>query len=257
MSCIAIRLIACAASAGLLACVSAPSPVPLEVPLELPAAVPGLGATVTRVIDSRPEALTHSLTPHIESRYSVLVVGPSGGAFIAGDRIDGPHHHGDETLRFLSGGARKTPVEALEDLVAALAGGAGPPVAVDAGLARQGLDRLVAGLPRRDGWVLVPFLDQLDVSGLSSENSMVGSSSSETGRSSTTVTTTTTSGAAALASSVGPFANARVRLLAVELRAGAAVRSVWIHGRGAGRDLGAALRDLATTLAQGLQEVSR
>jgi hypothetical protein len=241
---------------GLGACVSAPSKAPLEVPLELPAAVPALDATVTRVIDTRPEATLQSRVPHIESHYSVLLIA-SGGVFVDGARIEGPSHHGDETLRFVANGARKSSVEAVEDLVAALAGGGRAPVDIDTSLARQGMDRLVASLPTKDGWVLVPFLDQLDVSALSSNNSMVGGSSSETGRSATTVTTTTTSGAASLAASVGGFANARVRLLAVELRGGRAVRRVWVHGRGVGPDLGAALRGLATTLTEGLQEVSR
>jgi hypothetical protein len=243
------------ALAGLGACASAPSPVPLEVSLELPAPS-GFAATVTQVVDARPEALVHTRTPHLESHYSVLLAG-SGFAFVDGARIDGATHHGDETLRLRSKGAARSPVEAIGELVSALAGGGRAPVAIEAGAVRQGLDRLVTSLPVKDGWVLVPFLDQLDVSALRSENSMAGGSSYESGRSATTVTTTTTSGAASLAASVGAFANARVRLLAVELRGGVPVRRFWIHGRGVGPDLSVALRGLAATLAEGLQEVSR
>lgn len=238
------------------ACVSAPSQAPLEVPLALPSsAVPGLAATVTRVIDRRPAALVHSRSAHIESRYSVLLIG-SGGAFVDGARVEGPTHHGDDTLRLVSGGARRSPAEAVGELVLALVGG-GTPVAIDESRAREGLEPLIASLPKNDGWVLVPFLDQLDVSALSSKNTMIGGASSETGRSATTVTITTTSGAASLAASVGAFANARVRLLAVEMRGGAAVRRVWIHGRGVGKDLGTAFDGLAASLTEGLLEVSR
>lgn len=244
---------------GLGACVSAPDLAPLEVSLELPrAASPGLVATVTQVIDRRPDALRHSRSPHIESRYSVLV--GAGGAFVDGSRVEGPTHHGYETLRLVSSGTRKTPVEAVGELVLALAGGGGGApgalIAIDPGLARDGLERLIAGLPTRDGWVLVPFLDQLDVSALSSRNTMVGGSSTETGRSATTVTTTTTSGAASLSARVGTFANARVRILAVEMRSGSALRRIWVHGRGVGRDLGTALAGLAQSLTEGLQEIS-
>lgn len=242
---------------GLGACVSAPDPAPLEVPLELPrAASPALMATVTQVIDRRPDALRHSRSPHIESRYSVLIIG-SGGVFVDGSRVEGPTHHGDETLRLVAGGVRKTPVEAVGELVLALAGGGGALVTIDPSLSRDGLERLIAGLPKQDGWVLVPFLDQLDVSALSSKNTMVGGSSTETGRSPTTVTTTTTSGAASLSARVGTFANARVRILAVEMRSGTATRRVWVHSRGVGRDLGAALAGLAQSLTEGLQELSR
>lgn len=241
---------------GLGACVSAPGLSPLEVPLELPrAASPGLTATVTQVIDRRPDALKHSRAPHIESRYSVLIIG-SGGAFVDGSRLEGPTHHGDETLRLVSSGARKTPVEAVGELISAIAGG-GEPVAIDPALTRGGLEELVAGLPRNEGWVLVPLLDQLDVSALSSRNTMVGGSSTETGRSATTVTTTTSSGAASLSARVGTFANARVRILAVEIRGGNVLRRVWVHGRGVGRDLGLALDGLAKSLTEGLQELSR
>lgn len=252
-----MKTLLCLLSLGALgACVSAPSATPLEVPLELPApALSGLGATVTQVIDRRPAALKRSRLPHIESRYSVLLLG-SGGAIVAGARTEGPSHHGDETLRLVSGGSKRSPTEAVGELVLAVVGG-GTLAPIDLELLDQGLDRLVASVAVREGWVLVPFLDQLDVSALSSKNSMVGGSSSETGRSATTVTTTTSSGAASLAASVGTFANARVRLLAVELRGGSAVRRVWIHGRGFGGDLGAALDALAMSLAEGLKEVSR
>lgn len=243
------------AIAGLGACVSAPSASPVEVPLELPQPA-GFSATITQVVDVRPEALVRSRLPHIESHYSVLLAG-SGFVFIDGARYEGASHHGDETLRITSKGARRSPVEAVAELVGALAGGGRAPVPLDPGAARRGLDPLIASLSVKEGWVLIPFLDQLDVSALSSRNSMAGGSSYESGRSATTVTNTTTSGAATLSASVGAFANARVRLLAVELQGGRAVRRAWIHGRGVGPDLKTALRGLATSLAEGLQEVSR
>jgi len=234
-------------------CASTPSLVPPAVPAasvtagQASASALARAARVARLVDRRPEALTRDSGPHIESHYSVLVVGGTGGAFINGARAEGAFHYGDPE-RFSA--------TLVDGLVSGVIGSGGdrPQVRADT-LASGDAQRLARELGISDGVVVVPVLDQFDMSQLSSVNAMQGGSDYEVGRSATTVTTRQTSGAAALGSRTPSWINLRVRLLVLELRAGAPISARWVYGRGHAGAFPDAYSGLATSLRDGLETV--
>jgi hypothetical protein len=246
--------LAVAALAALLAsaCASAPTVTPLTVKVTLPPTAPGTALTPARVaatIDARPEALREDARPHVASRYGVLAMG-AGFAYVAGARVEGPTFRAESNLVLAGPDGALRPTQLVDAVVSRLLGGA------DAAAGSVALGD-VADVPRalgvRDGVVVVPILDQLDVATLSSRNDISGGASYESARGPTTVTTTTTAGAAHLSSGTATYANVRVRLLVLSVRAGAIADGAWIYGRGHGPDLDGAIAAMASDLALGLR----
>jgi hypothetical protein len=225
---------------------------PLAPPHAVAPPLPRLGAvTLAPLVDRRPTALRVSRGPQQDQRFDLLMIG-TGAAWLHGRRVEGQTLVAGDRLRF-TGPAADGPAVVAGFVAALLEQGAGHAVvraATPVSLAAP--DRIAAALGVRDGVVVVPILDQLDVTALSSDNSMHGGSSYETAHTRTTATYRVTSGAAELTSTTDAFANARVRLLVLQIQGGAAVGRHVIYGRGAGPALGAAFDDLGDDLARGL-----
>lgn len=218
-----------------------------------PAPLPRLGAvTLARLVDLRPPALRVSRGPQQDQRFSLLMVGSTGAAFMNGVRTEGQTLVAGDRLRFV--GADPEPTAALAAYVAGLLGAAaGQPVrSVDARLALDAPDQVAAALGAADGVVVVPLLDQLDVTALSSRNTMTGGSSYAASRSATEVTYRDTAGLAVLASHTDTFANVRLRLLVLEVVGGQVTARHVIYGRGTAADLGQAIDGLGRELTRGL-----
>lgn len=219
-------------STTLLACVSVPSWTSYELELEplvatAPTAPSGRNVTIAPTIDARPEASKTDIRPVIESRYNVLVAA-GGGAMINGARVEGPTCHRGERLIIRAGGTRLTPVALIDRIVqTGLSGRVGERVELGE------VSSIAAQTKVRDGVLVVPILDQLDVCRMSSVNSMSGGGSTRT----TGVindTVTTHSGAATFSATSPSWANLRMRLLVVDIEGGQTRSSRWVFVRGAG-----------------------
>ena len=232
---------------GLGACAGATANLPTQqVALPSPAAasLPG-EVVVTKVVEARPAAMRASRAPGQDLRYSVLMIGPSGGAFVNGRRVEGQTLIAGDKIRI---GASSDPLVALGEWARALSGAARVIEAPRSLAAISG-----QGFGVSDGTVIIPVLDELDVVQLSSENSMAGGSSSETSRTSDTVTTRSTSGAASASSSTPTYANARMRLLVLRLAGGVVKSQRVVYGRGAAEKLEGAISAMGAGLTAGLQ----
>ena len=244
--CVAVAVAACGGAGPALRVPPLAPPRPVAPPL------PRLGAvTLAPLVDQRPAALRVSRGPQQDQRFGLLMIG-TGAAWLHGRRVEGQTLVAGDRLRF-TGPASDGPAVVAGFVAALLEQGAGHAVSrATSPVSLAAPDRIAAALGVRDGVVVVPILDQLDVTALSSDNSMHGGSSYETARTRTTATYRVTSGAAELTSTTDAFANARVRLLVLQVQGGAAVGRHVIYGRGAGPALGAAFDDLGDDLARGL-----
>ena len=215
-----------------MACASAPDWTTHEVALDLAAPssrVAPVAVTIAPTIDARLMSGTRDRRPHIESRYSVLVGGPSGGMFIDGARVEGLTCHAGERLVLRDKAASLAPRELVDRLVRGRVEGR-PGQEVALGQVEEVVTRVGAG----DGLVIVPILDQLDMCRLSSVSSMSGGSSSATPSGIDRATVTTTSGAATFGAETARWANVRLRLLVAEVGAGKVRASHWYYVRGSG-----------------------
>ncbi len=205
---------------------------------------------VTRLVDTRTGVLRKSRGPREQLHYSLLAIG-AGGFWVNGTRTEGATYSAGDHVR-VAGTADAA--SAMEQYARTLLGGE----ALDKRVSLNHLDGL--GLGISDGVVVVPVLDQLDLASMSSDNSMSGASSYESGRRSNgdgtdTVTTTTTAGAASSSGGSSVYANARMRLIVIELAAGKATSRRVIYGRGAGSTLDEAIAEMGAELARGLAAI--
>ncbi|HVK85783.1 MAG TPA: hypothetical protein VM513_16805 [Kofleriaceae bacterium] len=212
---------------------------------------------VAPVIDARPAALRASHGRYLQSNFSMVAMG-QGAVTMFSTRYEGSQLHAGDDISLVLGARRGSVTSTMSEVVRGLvAGETGRDVRVlTAALPANDPARAVAALGAPDGIVVIPVLDQLDVSSLASSSSMAGGSSYETSRTPTTVTTRTTSGAAAASSSVGPFANARLRLVVVRVQGGQVAKRHVVYGRGAGGSLDQAIEDMTMALRAGLGELA-
>lgn len=238
--------LALAVSLALVACTPPPSHTG-----RLPVSTGGAITATTPIvlcplIDARPAALR---VPH-----QVLQTGGFGlvlaGLFLGWTREEGAMVIGDTHTR-LDGAA---PVAALDAWLAKLATAVGGRPATRGSCAHRGvrdLDGAAQGTAT-ETLVLVPILDQLDVSGLSSESAWIGGSSSTSGN-----TTTTTTGASSRSASTGRTANARIRVVAL-LASGGQVRARHvIYAVGSSAGLTDALGQVDATIRRDLASILR
>lgn len=246
-SSVALAVVASMAAVVVAACAGPSIPV-RTVTITPPSPVTISGrVVVTRLVDGRPRVLRDGRAPRSQLRYSLLAIG-AGGFFVNGSRTEGASFSAGDHIH-VEGSSDAA--SAMEQYARALLGGE----PLDKRVSLRQLDTRALGIS--EGVVVVPVLDQLDVSSMSSNNSMSGASSYESGRRSNgdgtdTVTTTTTAGAASSSGGSQEYANARMRLIIIALVGGEATSRRVVYGRGAGATLDEAIAEMGAGLMLGL-----
>lgn len=210
---------------------------------------PTLPVVLVGTLDARPPSGKASHSPVRSKMFGVVF----GGYFAFGwERIDGAAVSGDENTVLSFGGQLGTPVEQVDRFVGRLvdrtigASARRVPAAVDL----ANVDLVAATVPS-EAFVIVPVLDQLDAFQMRTDRLLLGGGSSST-QNGSTVTTTTTSGYAADFGASAGYANLRLRLVVLTVRAQKVVQRSTVYAATTAADFPVAFARAAGVLNQGL-----